>query len=178
MCGTGTLAIEAALMSLRVAPGLMRSSTWRPPATKWVDVEGGEDRWHACGSRARNAVREWDAGRTRIFANDIQPSMARTVEASLHSIAHFVPREMVTVSSTACMEWRPSHSPDVVVCNPPWGQRLASGDVPGDDGRDVGGADRYGGAPGEAAQAWAELGSWLKAEAAPADAFILCKNVS
>lgn len=78
MCGSGTIAVEAALMTSGCSPGLIRygGGVKRPSATRWGDLESPEAHWEDELNNARRLDRRKEmssAGVPRIHINDIHP---------------------------------------------------------------------------------------------------------
>ncbi len=119
MCGSGTIAIEAAMVAGDIAPGLLRS-TW------------GFDRWlghdEAAWSRALDAADE----RCEIGRESMPPIVASDVdEAALEIASECVSRAglagTVTLSHAAVADLVPPEgfARGLVACNPPYGERLS-----------------------------------------------------
>jgi putative N6-adenine-specific DNA methylase len=175
MAGSGTFLIEAALMATNTAPGLFRE---RWPCVEWPDAD--PEAWRDAVASARDARRPGGAAGgapPRLWGNDAHGGAlalaARDAEAA-------GVRSLIRLHSGDAAEWRLPAPPQLVVCNPPWGQRLASGD--GDEG---GGGGARGPSRGdgfeeevseELAGAWRHLGHFLKRQAVGAEAFVLSGN--
>lgn len=119
MCGSGTLAIEAALMAADVAPGLMRP---RAGLTRWCQHDGAlwtslideaqaRDQRHS--PRLDLSIEGFD-----MDAAAVQAARANARRAGLGDCLHFEQREL---SSTV----RPNGiARGILVANPPYGERL------------------------------------------------------
>jgi putative N6-adenine-specific DNA methylase len=115
MCGAGTIAIEAAAWSRRMAPGLSRARF-------------GLERWssHDDALRARlKALREEARAAARregppVFASDVDP---RSVELARDN-ARAAGVDLV-VEARGVRDLAPLEPPGFVVTNPPYGERLA-----------------------------------------------------
>lgn len=119
MCGSGTLLIEAAMMATHRAPGLGRD---RWGFQGWLGHQ--PDQWRAIEADARSRVSDPPAElELRGYDGDIQA--VRRTEASIKALGL---ERLVRVRSKALNELvRPSHRamPEgLLVCNPPWGERL------------------------------------------------------
>jgi putative N6-adenine-specific DNA methylase len=116
MCGTGTIAIEAALIAAGIAPGAGRSfafQRWRLAGK----VEAG-----AAGAREMPARRPPAAA---IHAGDLDPRACAATRAN--ALAAGV-GDIVQVTRMEATKL-PSLAPGtMIVSNPPYGQRLGSGD--------------------------------------------------
>ena len=121
MCGSGTLLIEGALMAADEAPGLLR---WRGAApSRWLGFDGVL--WNTLLAEAQQRA---DAGRAALkpvfFGADNDPAalraaMANADRAGMAEIIHF-DRKAINVLAPLGVER------GLVVCNPPYNQRLAA----------------------------------------------------
>jgi putative N6-adenine-specific DNA methylase len=146
MCGSGTIAIEAALLALERAPGLLRRRPF--PFEAWPDFD--RKLWGELRTEARACA--LDKLPCRIMANDSHAgavSLARrdASAARLHD-------DRFTIGRADVEHYVPPALPALVVSNPPWGERLAE----------------------EAELAWRKLGRWLKARCGGASAHLLSGN--
>ncbi|MBE6955182.1 MAG: class I SAM-dependent RNA methyltransferase [Ruminococcaceae bacterium] len=111
-CGSGTIAIEAALIAMNRAPGLNRTFS----AKKWGFVP--QKAWTDAVEEARD--REYH-GSYRIFASDNDPkslsiAISNARKAGLSGMIHFADADALTRAL-----------PDkggIIVCNPPYGERM------------------------------------------------------
>ena len=116
MCGSGTFAIEAAMMVANIAPGLERSyfgfNKWRLHQPEL---------WQACVDQARQAIElqpeaivyasDYDAGALEIArANAERAQVEHMIEFSHQQVGE--------------LELPPAQTDTLVICNPPWGRRL------------------------------------------------------
>lgn len=112
-CGSGTIAIEAALIGRNRAPGLSRSFTSEP----WPQLT--RDLW----KQAREEARDRMVGKTRypLLASDIDSKMVRlaqsnAIEAGVGSDIEFKTMDV--------LELKTSQEYGVIITNPPYGERL------------------------------------------------------
>ncbi len=123
MCGSGTIAIEAALAARRIAPGLQRHLALKA----WPCFEPGT--WASMAGEARSLERRDDEPLAPIVAGDRD---AGAVAATIANAERAGVAGDVIVRQTALSAWTP---PDrvrsgIIVTNPPWGHRVeASGDL-------------------------------------------------
>ncbi len=114
MCGSGTLAVEAALIALDRAPGLLRSSF------AFQHVMGFDaERWSRMrGEARRRAKRELPV---RITASDIDDRAiaAARRNAVTAGVAHLVDFAVCDFAKTALPA-----APGVIIVNPEYGERL------------------------------------------------------
>jgi 23S rRNA (guanine2445-N2)-methyltransferase / 23S rRNA (guanine2069-N7)-methyltransferase len=121
MCGSGTLAIEAAWIAGDHAPGLLRTH-WG--FSGWLGhVPALWKRLHA------EALERRDAGRVRIppiHASDYDPqavraTLANALQAGLKALLHVERRELAAIGP-------PSDTRGLFIVNPPYGERLGDYD--------------------------------------------------
>lgn len=117
-CGSGTLAIEAAAMALRHAPGLLREhhgfEAW-PEVTpeQWLALKEAAysqqleptENWHICG-----------------FDSDGRAIQAAKENAQRAGVAHALVFERRELAALTAEDFAPTKG--VVITNPPWGERL------------------------------------------------------
>ncbi len=111
-CGSGTIAIEAALMAKNRAPGIARPFS----AMAWETLP--REIWAQAREEAR--AREFQ-GDYRIFASDIDP---RAIEIAQKNAARAGVEDCIQFAvSDACAFWRETERGSIVT-NPPYGERL------------------------------------------------------
>jgi len=119
MCGAGTLLIEAASIAGDIAPGLLRGEDFRP---RWRGHDAAL--WQQLASEA-GARR--DAGRAclpSIVGYDADPAAVQNAweniaRAALRGVVHVERRDLGDATPVA-----PGTRPGLVICNPPYGERL------------------------------------------------------
>ena len=119
LCGSGTLAVEAALVAADRAPGLVRRFGFQKLA--WYDGPA----WQRITQAAPDRVRPPPA-MARLFASDIEASAVARTQAHLAAakVEGFVAVERADVLT------RNAPAPTgVIVTNPPYGVRLADADA-------------------------------------------------
>ena len=119
MCGSGTLLIEAAMMAMRYPPGLGRD--WHG-FERWLGHD--EAQWQTLVAEAKSAICTPPEGlEIRGYDGDItaiRRAEASVAELGLSKLISVRPRSLNTLT-------RPSHRSmphGLVICNPPWGERL------------------------------------------------------
>nr|WP_283243678.1 class I SAM-dependent RNA methyltransferase [Feifania hominis] len=112
MCGSGTIAIEAALLGANIAPGLRRSFL----VEQWPCFDRALMR--AAREEALSAIRRADFV---VHASDIDPAMAELTKknAALAGVSHHVEATVCDVK-----HFRPAAERGVIACNPPYGERM------------------------------------------------------
>jgi putative N6-adenine-specific DNA methylase len=116
MCGSGTIALEAALIAHHRAPGLERGF--------------GIERWPLFDDRLRTTLKELrEEARAQIrkiappiLARDRDPDAVAATRTNISRLA--LP---VQVAEADARELTPLDPPGFVVCNPPYGERLEMG---------------------------------------------------
>ncbi len=111
-CGSGTIAIEAALAALNRAPGLGRSfaaEEWRTvPRTLWAE------------ERAAAGEKEY-RGEYRIFASDLDPKALAVAKENARKAGV---AEQITFSQADARRLPLPKEPGVLITNPPYGDRM------------------------------------------------------
>lgn len=111
-CGSGTIAVEAALAARNRAPGLLRSFA----AEQWSCFPAAL--WAAARADARS--REY-RGEYHIYASDID---ARAVETTLANAGRAGMADIVQVSRADARTFARRTEGGVIVTNPPYGERM------------------------------------------------------
>ncbi len=111
-CGSGTIAIEAALAAKNRAPGLNR----RFSAEDWTCFNSGI--WQKIREEAR--AREF-SGQYHIFAADIDP---KAVAISRANAARAGVADIISFETADATEFSRKTQGGVIVTNPPYGERL------------------------------------------------------
>lgn len=114
MCGSGTIAIEAALYKANIAPGLNRE-TWG--FSYWSGHS--EKIWHALVKEAKDAKKDDVSG---IYANDIDKKLINVARqnAQQAGVASYIQFSSKDATHFSLID----QSPGYLVCNTPYGERL------------------------------------------------------
>ena len=116
MCGSGTIAVEAALIAQNHAPGVHR----KLGIERWASFdETLRADLHRMRDEARRGVRR---GAPPVIARDRDPDAIRAAQVNVKRAG--LP---ITVEQADARELRPLDPPGFVVVNPPWGRRLDGG---------------------------------------------------
>jgi 23S rRNA G2445 N2-methylase RlmL len=144
MCGSGSLVLEAAMMAVDFAPGLMRvlndvPGSKLPPVLRWRDNRDDLlPLWKDLlkeSSESLKAGLSWmkeNEGRIEILGNDIHPGALELVESSLKQAGGL--DRIVRLHHNDCSVWNllngkeREHNQVFVTTNPPWGVRLSDND--------------------------------------------------
>lgn len=140
MCGSGSLLLEAALLQQQVAPGLLRKSAFAFEKSPLFD----RSLYMACRREAIDA--ENRTTRMNLLGADKHNGAVNLAKEARY-IAEM--RDSIELCTRDISRVRLREPPSLVVCNPPWGQRLDPGD------------------------AWYKLGQWLRNEAPESTAVVL-----
>jgi 23S rRNA G2445 N2-methylase RlmL len=114
MCGSGTLAIEAALRALKMAPGLLRDNFG------FMHLKGfNESHWRDLRSRAKSETRKTTV--CRIIATDIRREAVEAAKknAAFAGVERFIEFAVCNYSDTEI----PAGS-GIVLVNPEYGERM------------------------------------------------------
>ena len=115
VCGSGTIAIEAALLAARIAPGARRTfaaESWPTfPASAWKE------------ERASAADAEVHGLDVRITGSDRDAAVLRAAHANAKSAGV---ADLVTFRRSEAASFSPEGDYGCVVCNPPYGERLGN----------------------------------------------------
>ncbi len=119
MCGSGTIAIEAALWSRHIAPGLTRE---RLGFERWAcHDEAGARRAAELREQAEAKIRP---GTTPIRGSDVDPGALAVARDNAGEAGVRIDFRLASVRDLT-----PEGGPGVVVCNPPYGARLDAPDA-------------------------------------------------
>jgi len=114
MCGTGTIAIEAALKALRVPPGLLRAGFG---FQRWPGFDRGL--WERLVDEARQGV--LTAPPAPIFGSDISHSAVAMAHENARRAGV---ADLISLGRGAIGELSPPPGPGTLIFNPPYGKRL------------------------------------------------------
>lgn len=110
-CGSGTIAIEAALIGKNIAPGIGRSFV----CEEWPHMPKAV--WDEAREEARAAVRDAEF---RILASDANGAVVRI---AAENAARAGVLDVVSFQKRAAEEFSSSRKYGCIVCNPPYGER-------------------------------------------------------
>ncbi|WP_409967020.1 class I SAM-dependent RNA methyltransferase [Bengtsoniella intestinalis] len=111
-CGSGTIAIEAALIAKNRAPGLDRSFS----SQKWLNMD--KNIWLEAGDEAMD--KEFD-GNYDIWAGDIDPA---AVELAKHNAKLAGVDDCIRFEVADATKFHRDSEYGQLVCNPPYGERI------------------------------------------------------
>jgi len=114
MCGSGTIAIEAAMIGRNIAPGLNRKFA----SQNWPIVK--EEYWKNAKIEARRKI-DLDS-EIKIYASDVSDraiSIAKenAIEAGVDDCIEFYVKDVMNIKEAMC-------SNGVLITNPPYGERI------------------------------------------------------
>ena len=119
MCGSGTLLIEAALIALRIPPGLYRSSF-------------GFERWLDFDQELFDEIYHDDAAERpfnfKIYGSDIS---ARAIAISEQNVKSAGLTKYISLETKSIKEVEKPSDNCMMVTNPPYGERITSDDIYG-----------------------------------------------
>lgn len=112
MCGSGTIAIEAALIARNMAPGLNRSFV----SEKWDIVP--HSLWQDLRKHAQNSINSNDF---RILASDIDGRVIKTARANAKKAGV---EDYIAFQKMPLKKFSSSKKYGFIISNPPYGERL------------------------------------------------------
>ncbi len=118
MCGSGTIAIEAALIAKNIPPGYIKNSF---SFMKWYDYD--EKLYKRILKRAEAKI---DDTFVKIYANDISPEIIR--KAKLNAVKAGV-NSVIKFSKKDFFEMDPPLNSGFIISNPPYDERLRTSDI-------------------------------------------------
>lgn len=118
LCGSGTIAIEAAMIGRNIAPGLNRTFA----SQGWPVVK--EEFWKEVKVEARKNI-DFDSD-IRIYASDISKkaieiAKENAIEAGVDDCIEFFVKDVMTIRE-------PMYPTGIVITNPPYGERIGNED--------------------------------------------------
>ncbi len=128
-CGSGTLLIEAAMMSFQIAPGLLRQ---RFGFERWLqhnDTQWQTIRKHAINQRTDNDTTVQNAFIFKGYDADtavLKIAQQNSLFATLEKHIHFERRSMAQFNTRAINHQQTN---GFIVTNPPYGERLGHADI-------------------------------------------------
>lgn len=137
MCGSGTLVIEAALLALRRAPGLLRRFAFLAwpcvPATLWTDL--------LAAARALEQSPERVAATSPLWASDHDPQVLAIARrnAERAGVANLIRLSQADAGSLrlpSALQFADGGRagdvpPGLLICNPPYGRRIGDANLGG-----------------------------------------------
>ncbi|MDP5172203.1 MAG: class I SAM-dependent RNA methyltransferase [Bacteroidia bacterium] len=112
MCGSGTIAIEAALIAMNRAPGIGRSFGFE----SWTDFNRAA--WKKILDEAQLQERPVNVP---ILASDSNDAAVREAR---DTVEHAGLRDIVSVNHKEWSQLRPPQEPGTIIINPPYGERI------------------------------------------------------
>ncbi len=114
LCGSGTIAIEAALLGKNIAPGMRRSFV----SEGWPQVPAKY--WEEAREEARSKIND---ASFRVLASDIDGTV---LKAGRENAARAGVSDLVSFQRRPLAEFSSSRKYGCIVCNPPYGERTGS----------------------------------------------------
>ncbi len=118
MCGSGTIAIEAALLACNIAPGLGRSYFG---FMTWPDFD--KKLWQKIVDEARAKIVEPKAP---IIASDMSKGVVRIAHANIKRAKL---SRHIELSQSRFEDLLPPAGPGIIIINPPYGERMQQHDL-------------------------------------------------
>lgn len=125
-CGSGTIPIEAALIAKNIAPGLNRSFV----SEEWHIIP--KNIWEDTRNHARNQINDLEF---RILASDIDGRVLRTAR---DNAARAGLSDYIAFQRLPAEEFSSKKKNGVIICNPPYGERIGDSKIVDDIYRNLG----------------------------------------
>jgi putative N6-adenine-specific DNA methylase len=113
LCGSGTIAIEAALIAKNIAPGLKRSFV----SETWWQIP--EHVWHSVRNEARGQMNDVSF---QILASDIDALVLRKARGNAERAGI---ADLIAFQKLSMDQFRSRKKYGYIICNPPYGERLS-----------------------------------------------------
>ncbi len=118
MCGSGTIACEAAMIALNIAPARYRKN-WGFEHWRDFDIK----LWKKIKSECDNQMVKYEG---TILASDISERAVQIAKGNIRSAGL---SDTIKLTHHAFADLVPPPSPGVLVCNPPYGERIKEDDM-------------------------------------------------
>ena len=112
MCGSGTIAIEAAMIAGNIAPGKFRKFAFQ----QWSDFD--ETLWNKIKNQAEQAEIK---SPIKVSASDIHMQVADIARSNVQSAGL---QDVIEVKNMDFFQSRPISKQGIIIMNPPYGERL------------------------------------------------------
>ncbi len=113
MCGSGTMAIESAMIAANIAPGINRSFA----AEKWRQID--KSLWSDIRQEAKDNIDKSIA--SPLYASDIDP---KCIEIAVENAKRAGVEGLIAFECKDMNDLSPATEKSTIVCNPPYGERL------------------------------------------------------
>jgi putative N6-adenine-specific DNA methylase len=118
MCGSGTIAIEAAMIASNMAPGLVSAGFG---FMRWNEFS--EEKWLSLVRDAKSVISK---PVNKIYASDVVTSH---VAVTQQNIARAGLKDIIDVQQSDFFKLEPASSQGTMIINPPYGERMEDGDM-------------------------------------------------
>ncbi len=127
LCGSGTLLIEAVRMALGRAPGLGPEGARSFALERWPDAQSAlwQQEVRAASALARSCLADQQP-LAPVLGLEQDPAVLAQAQANAEA-AGVAP--WIRLSGGDCRDFIPPEQPGVLVCNPPYGERLGHSDA-------------------------------------------------
>jgi putative N6-adenine-specific DNA methylase len=119
MCGSGTIAIEAALLANNIPPGYYRDDFG---FMRWKDFD--EQLWDLIYEKSIEKISDHQP---EILASDLSKNVLKKAK---ENVAHAKVEDVVQLKSASFFDLMPTKERGMIIMNPPYGERMEKDDIP------------------------------------------------
>lgn len=119
MCGSGTIPIEAALISANIPPGYYRDNFG---FMSWKDFD--EELWKLISEKSIEKIKDTD---TEILASDISKNVLKKAK---ENAGNANVEDIIKFSGLSFFDIIPTKQRGLIMINPPYGERMEMDDIP------------------------------------------------
>lgn len=119
MCGSGTIAIEAAIKGLNMPPGLFRKQGWA--FEKWADFDQ-----KLFDTIIDSSMERISDAPLKIYASDASANVVAKAKKNVYGAEL---EDEIQVSHQEFLELKPSETRGTLILNPPYGDRMNKEDI-------------------------------------------------
>jgi putative N6-adenine-specific DNA methylase len=119
MCGSGTIAIEAALFANNIPPGYFRDEFG---FMRWPDFD--EELWKLIYEKSVDKINNHEPD---IQASDISRNVLKKAKENVHNAKV---EDVVKLKTASFLDLMPDKERGMIIMNPPYGERMEQDDIP------------------------------------------------
>lgn len=119
MCGSGTIAIEAALYANNIPPGYFREDFG---FMRWKDYD--KELFDLILEKSVDKIADYP---TEILASDLSPNVLKKAKGNVKNAKV---EDMIQLQTASFFDLMPSKQKGFIIMNPPYGERMEQDDIP------------------------------------------------